>query len=203
MMRNWKSLLLVLGILLLVTAFLAYLWQVSSCYPTTQVWQKFTAEQMRSFRQVCNLNAPAQIRFALFLGLLIPGILLFTAYWLLLPPQVKVRRGTLLGAFLILMMIDSLLLATFSLLSYPLPGQEPAPAIWAIEVVAGLGFLSYLSALAIWRWKRWGVPLFQGAAVALAVLVLMGGGSRLLAAFLILGVIALVLLLRPVRHKMT
>jgi hypothetical protein len=71
-----------------------------------------------------------------------------------------------------------------------------------VEAIAALGCLCYLAALALWHWKLWGLLLFQGASIALTVFILLGGGSLILAAVIISGVIILSLLLRPVRSKM-
>jgi len=90
----------------------------------------------------------------------------------------------------------------YGLLGYPAPGIANAPAAWAVEAIAALGFLCYLAALAIWHWKRWGLLLFQGASIALAIFILLGGGSPILAAVIVGGVIILSLLLSPVRSKM-
>jgi hypothetical protein len=108
----------------------------------------------------------------------------------------------MLSVFLLLLMFDSLLVMVYGLLGYPAPGVANAPAAWAVEAIASLGFLCYLGALAIWQWKRWGLMLFQGASFALAIFILLGGGSIFLAVVIVGGVIILSLLLRPVRAKM-
>jgi hypothetical protein len=100
-------------------------------------------------------------------------------------------------------MVDSLLVMFFGLLNYPAPGVASGPAAWAVEVIAALGFLCYVAALALWHWKRWGLPLFQGASITLAIFILLGGSSLVLAAVIIAGVIGLSLLLRPIREKLT
>jgi hypothetical protein len=99
-------------------------------------------------------------------------------------------------------MFDSLLVMFFGLLNYPAPGIANGPAAWAVEVIAALGFLCYLAALALWHWKRWGLVLFQGASIALAVFILLGGRSLILAAVIVAGVIGLSLVLRPLRNKL-
>ena len=83
-----------------------------------------------------------------------------------------------------------------------MPGNTSSPAGWVVETIAVLGFLCYLSTLAIWHWKRWGVSLFEGASVALAVFILLSGKSLLLAGVIIVGVVGLSILLRRVRNKM-
>jgi hypothetical protein len=59
-----------------------------------------------------------------------------------------------------------------------------------------------MAALVLWHWKRWGLILFQGASVALAAFILLGGGSLILAGVIVAGVIGLSLLMRPLRNKL-
>ena len=134
--------------------------------------------------------------------LFIPGIILFSTYWLITRPRIKNRRIGQLSGFLLFLMFDSLLVIFFGLLNYPPPGASNGPAGWAVEAIAALGFLCYLAAMALWHWKRWGLLLFQGASIALAVFVLLGGKSLVLAAVIVAGVIGLSLVLRPMRDKL-
>jgi hypothetical protein len=139
-------------------------------------------------------------RFSLFLAFFVSGIVLVTFHFLTLRSQVKVRRMMPLQVFLFLVLLDSVFITVYGLYSYAHPTSKPAG--WAVLVVAGLGFLAYVSTLAIWHWKRWGLALFQGTSIALASFILFGGGSPILAGFIVLGVIALSLLLRSVRKQM-
>jgi hypothetical protein len=201
-MKNWKLILLVTGILLLIAAFAVYAARIASCYPAVDILAQYSPEYLNGFRETCKLNSSLTAQFSDFLVLFIPGIILFSAFWLSTRPRVKKRRAGQLSAFLLLLMFDSLIVMLYGLLGYPAPGNANAPAAWAVEAIAALGFLCYLAALALWQWKRWGVLLFQGASIALAVFILLGGGSLILAAVIVCGVIALSLLLRPLRSKM-
>jgi len=201
-MKNWKLILLIAGILLLSAAFAVYAARIASCYPPANTLAQFSPEYVKGFRESCKLDSPLTTQFKGFLVLFISGIILFSAFWLLTRPRVKNRRTGQLSAFLVLLMIDSLLVMLYGLLGYPAPGIANAPAAWAVEAIAALGFLCYLAALALWQWKRWGLLLFQGASIALAAFILLGGGSLILAAVIIGGVLILSLLLRPVLSKM-
>jgi hypothetical protein len=201
-MKNWKLILLVAGILLLIAAFAVYAGRIASCYPAVDILAQYSLEYLRGFRESCKLDSPLTTQYSDFLVLFIPGIILFSAYWLSPRPRDKKHRSGQLSAFLLLMMFDSLLVMLYGMLGYPTPGNANAPAAWAVEAIAALGFLCYLAALALWHWKRWGLLLFQGASIALAVFILLGGGSLVLAAVIVGGVIVLALLLRPVRNKM-
>ena len=101
-----------------------------------------------------------------------------------------------------LLIFDSLMMTLYGLLMYPAPGRASAPTTWVMESIAALGFLCYLAALALWNWKRWGLLLFQGASVTLAVFILLGGGSPFLTAVIVGGVLFLSLLMLPVRSKL-
>jgi len=202
-MKNWKIILLVAGILLLIASFTVYVARIVSCYPPANIWAQYTPEYVKAVRETCQLDSPQTTQFSDFLELFIPGIILFSAYWLVTRPKGKNRHaGQLLNMFMLLLMFDSLLVMLYGLLGYPPPGIANSPAPWAVEAIAGLGFLCYLAVLALWHWKRWGLMLFQGASIALTVFILLGGGSLILAAVIVGGVIILSLLLRPVWNKM-
>jgi hypothetical protein len=201
-MKNWKLILLITGILLLVTSLGVYIYRIAGCYPPANVYSQYSPEYAQGFRQDCLLDSPVIIQFSTFLLLFMPGIILFSTYWLINRPIVKNRRVGQLSAFLLLLMFDSLLVTIYGMLGYPVPGNVNSPAPWAVEAIAVLGFLCYLAALALWHWKRWGLVLFQGASVALAAFILLGGGSLVLAAVIVGGVIVLSLVLRPLRNKL-
>jgi hypothetical protein len=142
------------------------------------------------------------IQFNVFLMLVVPGLTLFSAYWVLTRPQVKTRHVTQLNIFLLLIIFDSLLVTLVYMLAYPAQGTINPSTAWVLEVIAALGFLCYLAALALWHWKRWGLALFQGTSVTLAIFILLGGGSLILAAVILAGVIGLSLLMRSWRDKL-
>jgi hypothetical protein len=202
-MKNWKTIMLVAGILLLIAAISVYAARIASCYPSAEIYGQYTPDYVKGFREACKLDSALTVQFGDFLILFIPGIILFSTYWLLMRPRVKNRRaGQQLNVFLLLLMFDSLLVMLYGMLGVPAPGKVNTPAAWAVETIAALGFLCYLAALALWHWKRWGLLLFQGASIALAVFILLGGGSLILAAVIVGGVVVLTLLLRPLRSKL-
>jgi hypothetical protein len=201
-MKNWKVVLLIVGALLLAGSFAVYAARIASCYPPAKIYAQYPPEYIKGFRETCKFDSSLTIQFSDFLWLFIPGIALFSSYWFLTRPKTRTRRAGQLSAFLLLIMFDSLLVMLYGLFGYPVPGNASAPAAWAVETIATLGFLCYLASLALWHWKRWGLLLFQAASIALAVFILIGGGSVILAAVIVGGVIVLSLLLRPVRSKM-
>jgi hypothetical protein len=202
MMKNWKIFILVAGILLLAASIIVYEARIISCYPPASTWEQYSSEYRSGLEQTCKYGSSILIQFTPFLSLFIPGIILFSAYWFITRPAIKSRRGGMLNIFLVMIMFDSLLVAMYGLLNYPEPPLFNGPAGWVVETIAGLGFACYVATLALWHWKRWGLILFQGASAALAVFILLGGHSLILAAVIIAGVLGLSLLLRPVRHKL-
>jgi hypothetical protein len=202
LMKNWKLIILVTGTLLILAAFAVYAARIASCYPAANIFAQFSPNQIESFRETCKLDFPITTQFSDFLLLFGLGIILFSGYWLWTRPRVRNRRVGPISAFLLILMVDSLLVMLFGLFGYPAPGAVNAPAPWVAETIATLGFLCYLASLALWHWRRWGLALFQGASVALAAFILLGGQSIILAAVIIAGVIGLSLLLRPLRSKL-
>ncbi len=176
--------------------------RIASCYHSEEVMAGYSTEYLQSFRETCKLDSPVTTQFGGFLTLFIPGIAFFSIYWLWLRPRKKYQLSGQLDMFVLLLMIDSLLVMVYGLLGYPAPGVANAPAAWAVEFIALLGFLCYLATLALWHWKRWGLVLFQGTSILLAAFILLGGGSLILAAIIAGGVVFLSLLIRPVRNKM-
>jgi len=201
-MKNWRTILWVAGMLLIVASLFVYLYQVASCYPSAVTWHQFTTFQQAAFRKTCKLNYPTFIQFIWFLGLFFPGVVLFTTYWLVRRPVPDHRRSSFLGVFLVIMMAASLFNAAYGLLAYPSPTSSSPPSPWLVVLIGVLGFLAYLGALAAWRWKRWGVVLFYAAGILTAGLVLLSGGSVWVAGLLIVGMIILPQLLRPVRKRL-
>lgn len=201
-MKNWKIVLLILGVLLILISFVVYSRKISTCYPAEAVWERFTPEHQASLSQSCQLNAISIVRFIDFLIWFVPGSVFFTAYWLSNRPVVKHRRGTQLSFFLLFIMFDCLLITGYSLISYPVPGVALLPAGWVVETIAALSFLSYLATLALWNWKRWGLIVFQAASIALAIFILLGSRSLVLSGVIIAGVLGLSLLFRPVHNKL-
>ena len=200
-MKSRNVILLITGILLLLVSAVVYAARISRCYPA--VYPSNAPQEIVRFQKECNLDAALMVQFGGFLALFVPGVILVSAYFLLKKVKVKgVQRGGPLGAFLLLTMFDSILITLYGLLGYPAPGTESAAAGWVALVVAVLGFLTYISTLALWHWKRWGLALFQGAAIALAVFILLGGGSLVLAGVIVAGVVVLSLLLRSMRKQM-
>ncbi len=201
-MKNWRTVVLVSGLLLLLSSVVLYVGLVTSCYPGRAAWSQFSEIEKTAFQRTCRLLAGPTSRFDDFLILFIPGAVLFTLAILRSAVMGKARRSPWLAIFLVLALLEGLFITLAGMLSYPLPWLESAAPVWFVEVVAGLGFLIYIAALGLWHRQRWGLVLFLPAALILAALILLDGLSFIPAAILVLEAILLVFLLRPVWKKM-
>jgi hypothetical protein len=83
----------------------------------------------------------------------------------------KPERGGCLTAFLIFMLILNPLTALYYLFSGSTLRQAlPTLPAWAIPTLAILAIANFVFALAIWKWKKWG--LYGFAATSLIVFVI-------------------------------
>ncbi len=116
------------------------------------------------------------------------------------------KRGGCLTAFLVLMLVVSPLYVLVGLL----PTSEGVSQSltkwpqWAILMMGLLGLANFVFALAIWKWKRWGVYGFTGAAIVFFIANVIRGGVSIYGALfgLALAIGILVRLVRPVWQKM-
>ncbi len=196
-MKRLSIFLLVGGIVLLLISLVVYIVRVSYCFPATL--PALSPHEMTNFRQDCSLDSSRAVQFSGFLLLFIPGVLLCTASLMLRPPTSQAIRPGPVTSFIVLTLFDSLLLALLALLSYPEAGSG-SPKVTL--VMAGFGLLAYVSLLGIWRWKRWGLLVFQGTVVLLTIYSGIGGISLFPAVIGIFSAIYLTLVLRPLRKFM-
>jgi hypothetical protein len=112
------------------------------------------------------------------------------------------KRGGCLTAFLILMLIGNPLAGLYYLLAGSTVRQSlPTLPEWAIPVLGLLALANFVFAIAIWKWKRWGVYGFVGSSLVAFLVNLIGIGI-LVALFGLVGVVILAFLLRPIWHQM-
>ncbi len=114
-------------------------------------------------------------------------------------PQATPVRGGCLSTVLVLMLIFNgliILLYGFFLLS----GRvllATAPS-WALPVLLFLGAVNLVSAIALWRWPRWGLYALAGSALVIFGVNLSLGNSILVSLIGLAGPVILLLLIRPV-----
>jgi hypothetical protein len=108
-------------------------------------------------------------------------------------------RGGCLSTFLVLMLIFNgllILLYGFFLLS----GRvllATAPS-WALPVLLCLGAVNLVSAIALWRWQRWGLYALVASCLVIFGVNLSLGNSILVCLLGLAGPVILLLLIRPV-----
>ncbi len=115
------------------------------------------------------------------------------------PPPAERSRGGCLTAFLIAVMIINPLVAIMYLAAGSLiqKGLPDAPS-WAMPVLGIFCIVNFASAIALWRWKRWGFYGFLvSSIVALVINIIIGVPAHQIIAGPV-GVIILYALLRSV-----
>jgi hypothetical protein len=115
------------------------------------------------------------------------------------PQQTTPVRGGCLSTFLVLMLIFNgliILLYGFFLLS----GRALLPAAppWALPALLLLGAVNLVSAVALWRWRRWGLYALVASSLVVLGVNLSLGQSIPLCFLGLLGPVILLLLIRPV-----
>jgi hypothetical protein len=85
-------------------------------------------------------------------------------------PQER-KRGGCFTLFIVLMLITNpltglLYVLAGSIILQALPNVPP----WAILLLTALAFVNFVFALAIWKWKKWGVYGFAGSSLVIFVI---------------------------------
>lgn len=115
---------------------------------------------------------------------------------------VQRRRGGCLTAFLILMLIANPLTALYYLVAgSTIHEYLPNLPLWTIPCLGLAALANFAFAIALWRWKKWGMYGFAVTTAAGFVINLLYMGT-LTAVLGIIGVVILILLLRPVWNQM-
>jgi hypothetical protein len=116
------------------------------------------------------------------------------------------KRGGCLTAFLVLMLVVSPLYALLPLMPMSEGTKQILPKWpeWAIFLMGLLGLANFVFAIAIWKWKRWGVYGFAGTAIAFFVASIVREAIGILAALVGLAITIGILqkLVRPIWKKM-
>ena len=111
--------------------------------------------------------------------------------------EIKKKRGGCLTAWLILILIANLWIANNHFISLRPDSLLPIPQ-WVIFILMVGSILNIVFAVAILRWKRWGVYGFGVIAIVLFIIDLTTGRPLYIAPLGLVGIIVLLILLRPV-----
>ena len=113
--------------------------------------------------------------------------------------EIEKKRGGCLTAWLILMLIGNSLAVLLYLVLFAigqsLLGISPG---WSTPIVAICSILNIIFAIAILKWRRWGVYGFGGTTIVAFVINLAIGFPIWITLMGLVGIIVLVILLRPV-----
>ena len=118
--------------------------------------------------------------------------------------MVNNSRGGCLSVFLIaVMIINPLTSLSYIVLAPRIAQALPYFPTWALPVLIGLGLANFIFAVAVWKWKKWGVYGF--AAVSLVALAInlnlhVAGVFKYLG---LLGPVVLIILVRPQWKRMS
>jgi hypothetical protein len=119
----------------------------------------------------------------------------------------KNKRGGCLSVFLIVVMVISPLCILIGIFPPSSQSMEYLPkwSGWSIYAMALIGVVTLVSAIGMWKWKKWGA-IGLGVGVLAFFTLNFFRGSLILAAALLGGVISIVVLVRlvrPVWQKLT
>ncbi len=114
--------------------------------------------------------------------------------------EIEKKRGGCLTAWLIFMLIANSLTALYYLVSLAIGEGLPGIPQWAKYILAVGCILNIVFAVAILRWKRWGVYGFGFVSIVAFIFNLATGLPIFnpIAALGLVGIIVLVILVRPV-----
>jgi hypothetical protein len=116
--------------------------------------------------------------------------------------SVQPKRGGCLTAFLIFMLITNPLVAIFYFISGSSVRQSlPNMPAWTIPMLGIIGIANFVFAIAIWKWKKWGMYGFATSA-GITFFINAIGINILTAIWGLVGVALLAFLLRQVWSQM-
>lgn len=118
--------------------------------------------------------------------------------------EILPQRGGCLSAFLIMVMVvNPMVSIVYFLAGDWVAKSNPGMPGWAIPLLALFGLFNAACAVAIWRWKRWGVYGFVASAVVALTVNLASGIPPTGAMSGLVGVIILIALVRPIWDHLT
>jgi hypothetical protein len=199
MAKKWRVFLLVLSLCLMIAGIASYVQRVVTY--NMDLHRVSQMELAKLFREL-NLDRPLVVQYIGFLGLFLPGLLVFTWYWLTLPAQIEVKRGCWLSGFLLAMITANPLFSVYYLLLYPPPLTRIYIHVWVLLALSILGFVNYVCALALWQWKKVGLYGFGISTLLIAAINVTNGLPLWATIFGFAGIVILVFLLRPFWRQM-
>lgn len=199
---NWRKILLLVSILLLVASFVAYGLRAAQMTVLARDWPSYSDALKRQAIALFDLDRPLAVQYWAFLLLFLPGVLLGIAYGLYGLPPGPVQHSPMTKILLILALVTNVITVLSNLLLAPSPVLEDRMPWWFLASMAVFGLTGCVFSLAIWNGRKWGLyglALSMGLA---AIFNLLGGMPWLNALFGFSLVIILWYFLRPVWWQM-
>jgi len=110
----------------------------------------------------------------------------------------EIPRGGCVSVFLVFSMIANACTAIlYALLSVKQTAQLHVP-IWVLLFLAVVGIINLCAAIAVWRWRKWGVYACAASALVIFPINLVLHVSPVVAAIGLLGPAILIALVRPI-----
>ncbi len=170
-MERWKKLALVVGILFVLLAALAYLTTTGRRAQARRPFTDISLAQKAEILRQEGFDQPLVVQYGAFLAFAVAGGALLTGYWLAGRPGPAIPRSRPLTALLVLVLAANACLALLYLVTLDSLSQDvPSMPVWAAPVLSVASLAAYVCGLALWRWKKWGFYGVAGAA-ALAFVV--------------------------------
>jgi hypothetical protein len=193
-LKHWlKTLVLVLGILLVLGSFAAYGWRVSQ----TIIPAGSTPEQIDQLEQQYGLVGPLALQYPLFTYLFLPGMTILALYGMLAVRRQESVHSIYTKIFLVLLLISSLITAFNYLLQAPPIELDYPLDFWLNIVLIGLVLASFVFTLAIWNEYKWGVWAYGVVTCMIFILSFIGGIPISVVCLGPLGLIVLYVLVKP------
>lgn len=199
---NWRKILLLVSVLLLGMAFVAYGLRAAQMTVLARDWPSYNDAMKRQAVERFGLDRPLAVQYGAFLLLFLPGILLGIAYGLYGLPRGAVRHSPMTKTLLILALITNIVTVLSNLLLAPSPVLENSAPWWFLISMAVFGLGGCLFSLAIWNGRKWGLYGLALSMGLVAVFNLLGGMPWLNALFGFSLVILVWYFLRPVWWQM-
>jgi len=198
-MKNWRSsLVLNLGLLLMLAAFIIYGIQISQ----TVIPVGSTPQQIEQLTQQYGSDRVFIDQYSVFLFLLLPGLTLLGFYGAIGIRRLGSPIGIVPKIVMLLILFTNVITTLNSLAVASKAIVLSQPAFWMFLVLAALGLANFAFCLAIWNGLKWGMWGYAIAAFLMFILKFAGSVPIIPSLFEFSAVVVLFLLIRPIWSEM-
>jgi len=115
-----------------------------------------------------------------------------------MPEEERKRSGCLTALLILMLIVNPLIGLIYFLAGSNIKETFTSAPDWAIPTLGLFAFANFVFALAIWKWKKWGVYGFGISSIVIFAINLSIGIPVIQALFGLAGFVILIILLRPV-----